>query len=149
MIGPNGAGQRNLVSYFDLLVVELEDGVSKFSCPDESDFNLWLQDHDEQYRCCNKQLTRLRHPKRKNQKAQHRPVYQAALDALRERIGGVFLELQNNRRKWERLVAKTAIGLTTRLIAKVGTRLLKHILRLHYPFDVLTSQCSRNFTSDV
>lgn len=35
----------NEFSIDDLFVVELEDGVSKFSCPKESDFNLWLQDY--------------------------------------------------------------------------------------------------------
>ena len=88
-------------------------------------------------------------PKRKNQKAQHRPGYQAVLNALRERIEGVFHELQNTGRNLERLLAKTVIGLTTRLIAKVTTHLFKHILRLHYHIDVQTFQCSSNFTSDV
>jgi len=32
-------------------------------------------------------------------------------------------------------LAKTVIGLTTRLIAKVTTHLLKHILRFHYHIE--------------
>lgn len=35
----------NEFSIDDLFVVELEDGVSKFSCPKESDFKVWLQDY--------------------------------------------------------------------------------------------------------
>ena len=35
----------NEFSIDDLLVVELENGVSKFSCPKESDFKVWLQDY--------------------------------------------------------------------------------------------------------
>lgn len=35
----------NEFSIDDLFVVELEDGVSRFSCPKESDFKLWLQDY--------------------------------------------------------------------------------------------------------
>ena len=35
----------NEFSIDDLFVVELEDGVSKFSCPKESDFEMWLQDY--------------------------------------------------------------------------------------------------------
>ena len=88
-------------------------------------------------------------PKRKNQKARHRPGYQAVLNARRERIEGVFHELQNTGRNLERLLAKTVIGLTTRLIAKVTTHLFKHILRLHCHIDIQTLQCASNFTSDV
>ena len=35
----------NEFSIDDLFVVELEDGVSKFTSPNEHDFNLWLQDY--------------------------------------------------------------------------------------------------------
>ncbi len=75
-------------------------------------------------------------------------VKRAVLNALRERIEGVFHDLQNTRRNVERLLAKTVIGLTTRLIAKVTTHLFKHILRIHYHIDIQTFQCSSSFTSD-
>ena len=35
----------NEFSIDDLFVVELEDGISKFTCPNEHDFNLWLVDY--------------------------------------------------------------------------------------------------------
>jgi len=85
-------------------------------------------------------------PKRKNQKRQNSPGYDAALNGLRERIEGVFHELQNTGRNLERLLAKTVAGLTTRLIAKVTAHLFKHILRLHYHINVQTFQCSSDFT---
>lgn len=85
-------------------------------------------------------------PKRKNQKTQHGPHIQAMLNGLRERIEGVFHELQNTGRNLERLLAKTVSGLTTRLIAKVTAHLFKHILRVRYHIDVQTFQRKSEFT---
>ena len=65
---------------------------------------------------------------------------------LRERIEGVFHELQNSGRNLEQLLAKTVDGLATRLIAKVTANLFKHILRLRYRIDVQTFQQSSHFT---
>ena len=45
-------------------------------------------------------------PKRKNQKRQHEPGFEAVLNSLRERIEGVFHELQNTGRNLERMLAK-------------------------------------------
>ncbi len=84
-------------------------------------------------------------PKRKNQ-VQNPPGYDSVLNRMRERIEGVFHELQNTGRNLERLLAKTVAGLATRLSAKVAAHLFKHILRVHYHIDVQTFQCSRNFT---
>jgi hypothetical protein len=84
-------------------------------------------------------------PRRKNQKVQHKPGYEAMLNSLRERIEGVFHELQNTGRNLERLMAKTVDGLATRLIAKVTAHLFKHILRLRYKVEVQTFQCSEHF----
>lgn len=84
-------------------------------------------------------------PRRKNQKIQHNPDYERRLNGLRERIEGVFHELQNTRRNLERLMAKTVNGLATRLIAKVTAHLLKHILRLRYKIEVQTFQCAEHF----
>lgn len=85
-------------------------------------------------------------PMRKNQKNQHEPGYETVLNRLRERIEGVFHELQNTGRNLERLLAKTVAGLATRLIAKVTAHLFKHILRLRYHIDIQTFRCSSDFT---
>jgi hypothetical protein len=81
-------------------------------------------------------------PKRKNQKVQHPEGFEVLLNRVRERIEGVFHELQNTGRNLERLLAKTVVGLTTRLIAKVTAHLLKHLLRLHFQIHVQTFQWS-------
>jgi hypothetical protein len=81
-------------------------------------------------------------PKRKNQKVQHPQGFEALLNSVRERIEGVFHELQNTGRNLERLLAKTLGGLTTRLIAKVTSHLLKHLLRLRFHIHVQTFQWS-------
>jgi len=81
-------------------------------------------------------------PKRKNQTIQHPDGFERLLNSVRERIEGVFHELQNTGRNVERLLAKTVIGLATRVIAKVTAHLFKHILRFRYDLDVQTFQCS-------
>lgn len=81
-------------------------------------------------------------PKRKNQKVQHPQGFEALLNRVRERIEGVFHELQNTGRNMERLLAKTVVGLTTRLIAKITAHLLKHLLLLHFRIHVQTFQWS-------
>lgn len=81
-------------------------------------------------------------PKRKNQKVQHPDGFERLLNHVRERIEGVFHELQNTGRNLERLLAKTVDGLATRVIAKITAHLLKHILRIRYQIDVQTFQCS-------
>lgn len=53
-----------------------------------------------------------------------------------ERIEGTFHELQNTGRHLEHLLAKTVLGLATRLIAKVTAHLLRYWLRLHFEIDV-------------
>lgn len=84
-------------------------------------------------------------PKRKNQKIQHPKRFRELLNSVRERIEGVFHELQNTGRNIERLLAKTISGLATRVIAKVTAHLLKHILRIRFGIDVQTFQCSPDF----
>lgn len=81
-------------------------------------------------------------PRRKNQKIQHPDGFEGLLNRLRERIEGVFNEIQNTGRNLERLLAKSVVGLVTRVIAKVTAHLLKHILRLRFGVDVQTFQCS-------
>jgi hypothetical protein len=81
-------------------------------------------------------------PKRKNQKIQHPDGFERLLNSVRERIEGVFHELQNTGRNVERLLAKTVVGLATRVIAKVTAHLFKHLLRSRYGIDIQTFQCS-------
>ena len=85
-------------------------------------------------------------PRRKNQKIQHAPDYERRLNRLRERIEGVFHELQNTGRNLERLLAKTVAGLATRLIAKITAHLFKRILREKYHIDIQNFQGSIDFT---
>lgn len=85
-------------------------------------------------------------PKRKNQKLQHPAGFQRLLNRVRERIEGVFHELQNTGRNIERLLAKTVIGLVTRVIAKVTAHLFKYLLRLQYGIDVQTFRCSTDLS---
>lgn len=81
-------------------------------------------------------------PKRKNQKEQHPDGFEATLNRVRERIEGVFNELQNTGRNLERLLAKTITGLCTRIIAKVTSHLVKYMLRQKYQIDVQTFTCT-------
>ena len=76
--------------------------------------------------------------KRANQKQQNTAAFDKWLNSARERIEGVFNELQNTGRNLERLLAKTVIGLATRVIAKMTSHLLKCILRKFHGIDVQT-----------
>ena len=78
--------------------------------------------------------------KRVNQKEQNPKWFDHLLSSVRERIEGAFNELQNTGRNLERLLAKTVIGLTTRVIAKVTSHTLKLLLRHSFGVDVQTFQ---------
>ena len=75
-------------------------------------------------------------PKRMNQHEQNSPAFDQWLNGKRERIEGVFNEVQNSGRNLERLLRKTVIGLSTHVIAKMTSHLLKRILRLDFGIDV-------------
>ncbi len=77
-------------------------------------------------------------PKRKNQLDQQTPAFERWLNGVRLRIEGLFNELQNVGKNLERLLAKTVIGLCTRIVAKMTSHLLKYILRYNFNIDVLT-----------
>jgi hypothetical protein len=83
---------------------------------------------------------RITTPKRVNQKIQHPAGLERLLNSVRERIEGVFHEIQNTGRHLEHLGAKTVVGLVTRVITKVTSHLLKHLLRSQYGIDVQTFQ---------
>jgi hypothetical protein len=78
--------------------------------------------------------------KRVNQKEQNPHWFDRLLSRVRERIEGSFNELQNTGRNLERMLAKTVIGLTTRVIAKVTSYTLKQLLRHSFGLDVQTFQ---------
>jgi hypothetical protein len=76
--------------------------------------------------------------KRANQADQNPASFDRWLNSIRERIEGVFNEIQNTGRNIERLLAKTVVGLATRVIAKMTSHLLKFILHKSYGIDVQT-----------
>ncbi len=74
--------------------------------------------------------------KRRNQKVQNPAAFDKLLCSVRERIEGVFHEIQNTGRNIERLLAKTVVGLCTRVVAKVTSHALKLLLRRDFGIDV-------------
>ena len=76
--------------------------------------------------------------KRANQADQNPVDFDRWLNRIRERIEGVFNEVQNTGRNIERLLAKTVVGLSTRVISKMTSHLLKFILRKFHGIDVQT-----------
>lgn len=81
-------------------------------------------------------------PKRVNQIVQHPDGFERLLNSIRERIEGVFHEIQNAGRHLEHLQAKTVVGLVTRVITKIASHLLRYLLRCRYGIDIQTFQCS-------
>ena len=83
-------------------------------------------------------------PTRKNQHQQQDKQFEKWLNQTRERIEGVFHELQNTGRFLERLLAKTVHGLATRLIAKVTSHLVRSRLQSEYHIDVQSFLATSN-----
>jgi hypothetical protein len=79
-------------------------------------------------------------PKRSNQYEQNPAGLDRWINGLRERIEGVFHEIQNTGRNIERLLAKTVVGLCTRVIAKMTSYVLKYLLRYQFGVNVQTFQ---------
>jgi hypothetical protein len=77
-------------------------------------------------------------PRRSNQKYQNSPNLDRWLSKIRERIEGVFHEVQDTGRNIERLLAKTVVGLTTRVITKMTAHLLRHLPRIDFGVNVQT-----------
>ena len=84
-------------------------------------------------------------PKRKNQYRQNTPSLDQWLNSIRERIEGVFNEIQNVGRNIERLFAKTVIGISTRIISKLTSHILRYLLRNHFGVNVQNFSISDNF----
>jgi Transposase DDE domain len=77
-------------------------------------------------------------PKRSNQVQQNSKALDRWLISVRERIEGVFHELTNTGRDLEGLLAKTLVGLCTRVIAKMASHALKHVLNIQFGIKVQT-----------
>ena len=77
-------------------------------------------------------------PKRANQFLQNPKTFDHWLNSIRERIEGVFHEIQNTGRNIERLLAKTILGLCTRVITKMASHALKYLLWVDYGIKVQT-----------
>jgi len=77
-------------------------------------------------------------PKRSNQYQQNPKALDRWLNSVRERIEGVFHELTNTGRDLEGLLAKTLVGLCTRVIAKMASHALKHVLNIQFGIMVQT-----------
>lgn len=77
-------------------------------------------------------------PKKENQKVQNPKGFDRLLNSLRERIEGTFNEVRNTGRDLERLLRKTVLGLSTHVIAKMASYVLKLVLRRFYGADVQT-----------
>jgi hypothetical protein len=71
-------------------------------------------------------------PRRSNQHYQNDKKLDRWLNSVRERIEGVFHEVQNTGRNIERLLTKTVVGLSTRVIMKMTSHLLRHLLRIDF-----------------
>jgi len=76
--------------------------------------------------------------KRANQAQQNSPEFDQWLNSIRERIEGVFNEVQNVGRNLERLLAKTISGLCTRVAAKMTNHALKLVLRRFFNIDIVS-----------
>lgn len=79
-------------------------------------------------------------PKRANQFKQNSPEFDRWLNATRERIEGAFHELQNTGRNLERLLAKTIVGLCTRVCAKLTSHALRLLLHRVFGINIQTFQ---------
>jgi hypothetical protein len=77
-------------------------------------------------------------PRRANQLYQNSKELDRWLNSVRERIEGVFHEVQNTGRNIERLLTKTILGLCTRVSMKMTSHLLRHLLRIDFNVNVQT-----------
>jgi len=75
-------------------------------------------------------------PCQSNQHYQNANSLDQWLSCIREHIEAVFHEVQNTGRNIERLLAKTVVGLCTRVIAKMTSHLLRHLLHIDFGVNV-------------
>jgi len=77
---------------------------------------------------------------RSNQHQQVSSDFKRLIGRVRQRIEGVFHEIQNTGRNPERLLNKTVNGLATHMAAKIASHTLRLLLRRQFGIDVLTFQ---------
>ena len=77
-------------------------------------------------------------PKRINQHQQNPAALDRLLGHFRERIEGVFNEVQNTGRNLERLLRKTVAGVCVHVAAKMASHTLRILLRQRFGINVLT-----------
>jgi Transposase DDE domain len=75
-------------------------------------------------------------PRRSNQYIQNTTGLDRWLSRVRERIEGVFHEIQNVGRNIERLLAKTVQGICTRVTAKITSHILRRLLLRDFGVNV-------------
>lgn len=75
---------------------------------------------------------------RTNQKQQHPPSLKRFISKVRQRIEGVFHEIQNTGRNPERLLNKTVEGFCVHIAAKLASHTLRLLLKRQFGIDVLT-----------
>ena len=79
---------------------------------------------------------------RTNQSQQHPKSLKRFIGRVRQRVEGVFNEIQNTGRNPERLLNKTIAGFCTHIAAKMASHTLRLVLRRHFGIDVLTFSSS-------
>ncbi|MGK7897695.1 MAG: IS982 family transposase [Xenococcus sp. (in: cyanobacteria)] len=77
---------------------------------------------------------------RSNQEQQVSSSFKRLIGRVRQRIEGVFHEIQNTGRNPERLLNKTVQGFLTHMAAKITSHTLRLLLRHQFGIDVLTFQ---------
>jgi hypothetical protein len=77
-------------------------------------------------------------PYRANQIQQQPKAFEGLLNSLRERIEGVFNEVQNTGRNLERLLRKKVDAICVHVAAKIASHTLRLFLRQRFGIDVLT-----------
>jgi hypothetical protein len=77
---------------------------------------------------------------RENQHHQHSSDLKRLISRVRQRIEGVFHEIQNTGRNPERLLNKTIGGLATHMAIKITSHTLRLFLRDRFGIDILTFQ---------
>jgi hypothetical protein len=75
-----------------------------------------------------------------NQHQQASSTLKRLISQVRQRIEGVFHEIQNTGRNPERLLNKTVNGFTIHMTAKITSHTLRLLLRRQFGIDVLTFQ---------
>nr|ADO19108.1 transposase [Nostoc flagelliforme str. Sunitezuoqi] len=78
--------------------------------------------------------------KRDNQHLQHSHALKRFISRVRQRVEGVFHEIQNTGRNPERLLNKTVDGFSVHIAAKIASHTLRLLLRRRFGIDVLTFQ---------